>query len=51
MTACAQEMCPHWTGDGRVCVCVLLDIEPPCPECGAPLVDTDYCPSCEDGAP
>lgn len=26
---CKQELCPNWTGDGRVCMCALLDIEPP----------------------
>lgn len=29
MTDCAQEMCPNWSGDGRVCPCALFDLEPP----------------------
>ena len=29
MSRCAQELCPNWGGDGRVCPCVALDIEPP----------------------
>ncbi len=29
---CEQELCPNWTGDGQVCVCALLDIEPPATE-------------------
>ena len=29
MADCAQELCPNWSGDGRVCPCALLDIEPP----------------------
>jgi hypothetical protein len=24
---CAQELCANWSGDGRVCPCVLLDLE------------------------
>lgn len=28
MTACDEELCPNWGGDGRVCNCVLLDLEP-----------------------
>lgn len=24
---CEQEMCPYWSGDGRVCTCVQLDID------------------------
>lgn len=27
MSDCAQEMCENWSGDGRVCPCVLLDLE------------------------
>ena len=29
MADCAQELCPNWSGDGRVCPCALLDLEPP----------------------
>jgi hypothetical protein len=47
MTACPQEMCPNWSGDGAVCPCAALGIDPPCPLCGAELGSTDYCPSCE----
>jgi hypothetical protein len=36
---CAQEMCPNWTGDGRVCACVMLGLEPPT-DAGC----TDDCP-------
>lgn len=25
---CAQEMCPNWTGDGRICPCALFDLNP-----------------------
>lgn len=25
---CRQEECPAWTGDGRVCACVLVGLEP-----------------------
>ncbi len=28
MAACDQELCPNWTGDGRVCGCALLGLEP-----------------------
>jgi hypothetical protein len=28
MARCDQELCPNWGGDGRVCECVQLDIEP-----------------------
>lgn len=31
MTDCAQEQCPNWGGDGRVCPCALFDIDPPRP--------------------
>lgn len=24
---CKQELCEYWTGDGRVCMCVLLDLK------------------------
>lgn len=27
--SCAQEMCPNWSGDGRVCPCAVFGIEPP----------------------
>lgn len=26
---CLQEACPFWAGDGRVCICVLMDLDPP----------------------
>jgi len=26
---CAQELCPNWSGDGRVCPCALFGLEPP----------------------
>ena len=29
MTACEQEMCPRWSGDGNVCPCAVFGIEPP----------------------
>ena len=29
MADCAQELCPNWSGDGRVCPCALFDLEPP----------------------
>lgn len=25
---CEQELCRNWGGDGLVCVCSLLDLEP-----------------------
>lgn len=25
---CRQELCSAWTGDGRVCACVLVGLEP-----------------------
>lgn len=25
---CDQELCPNWGGDGRVCPCVQLGLEP-----------------------
>lgn len=28
MAACDQELCPNWTGNGRVCGCALLGLEP-----------------------
>jgi hypothetical protein len=28
MARCDQELCPNWGGDGRVCECVQLDLEP-----------------------
>lgn len=28
MRGCDEELCPNWGGDGRVCECVQLDIEP-----------------------
>lgn len=24
--ACGQELCPNWSGDGRVCPCAVLDL-------------------------
>ena len=31
MTDCVQELCPNWSGDGRVCPCAVLDLTPPSP--------------------
>lgn len=28
---CEMELCPNWSGDGRVCPCVLFDLDPPEP--------------------
>lgn len=28
MSDCYQELCPNWSGDGRVCPCVAMGIEP-----------------------
>ena len=28
MSACEMELCPHWTGDGRVCPCAMFDLDP-----------------------
>lgn len=25
---CKQELCPNWSGDGRVCPCALFDLDP-----------------------
>jgi hypothetical protein len=36
MSACGQEMCPNWSGDGRVCPCALFGIEL-CAECEQPI--------------
>lgn len=27
MNSCKQELCPNWSGDGRVCPCVLFDLD------------------------
>lgn len=29
MSDCAQELCPNWGGDGRVCPCALFDLDQP----------------------
>jgi hypothetical protein len=29
---CKQEMCPNWSGDGRVCPCAMFDLDPPSAE-------------------
>lgn len=30
MSACEEELCPNWSGDGNVCPCDLFDLEKPC---------------------
>lgn len=32
MAKCRMELCEYWGGDGRVCNCVLLDINEECGE-------------------
>lgn len=55
MTACNQEMCPNWGGDGRVCACALLEIEPRIlpPYLGGDEDDDphDGCTNCPYGCP
>ena len=29
MSACEQEMCPRWSGDGNVCPCAVFGIQRP----------------------
>lgn len=26
---CEQELCPNWSGDGRVCPCAIFDLPRP----------------------
>lgn len=33
MIGCEMELCPNWTGDGRVCPCALFDDPPDPPRC------------------
>lgn len=57
MNRCEQELCTRWGGDGLVCNCALLGLEPdvvgerlnPCPDCGEHINDdilrrTPECP-------
>jgi hypothetical protein len=37
---CEMELCPNWSGDGRVCPCALFDLDPPEP----PRCEADYNP-------
>jgi len=43
MSACDQEMCPNWSGDGDVCPCSLFDLDRPasldCADCGHTMED------------
>ena len=37
---CQAELCPNWSGDGRVCPCEVFDLDPPDP----PRCELDYNP-------
>ena len=48
MSACRQELCENWSGDGNVCPCAVFDIEPSddvCEDCGS-LKLGDICEDC-----
>lgn len=45
MRGCGEEMCPNWSGDGRVCPCALFDLDPnegkgECPDCNGTGFET-----------
>jgi hypothetical protein len=43
MIGCEMELCPNWSGDGRVCPCALFGDPPDPPRC-----ELDYHPPGED---
>jgi hypothetical protein len=42
VSGCEGELCPNWSGDGRVCPCAVFDLEPPTPP--QPRCELDYNP-------
>lgn len=49
MARCRQELCQNWSGDGNVCPCAMLDLDPPsddvCEDCGS-MKFGDVCDDC-----